>query len=105
MLNSKKPKRPPVGNWEVYHRLGPRNKERFRVGSTNEKKRILKEYQIVPRNSSSSSYAVSGIEQDMLPYYNMLPDKLKNMVLSKPVEKRNNYVQTMAKVEKYANNK
>ena len=71
----------------------------------NEKKRILKEYQINPRNTSSSSYAVSGIEQDMLPYYNMLPDKLKKMVLSKPAEKRNNYVKTMMNVENFGKNK
>jgi hypothetical protein len=92
-------------NWEAYNRLGPKNKERFRVGSMNEKKRILKEYQINPRNTSSSSYAVSGIEQDMLPYYNMLPDKLKKMVLSKPAEKRNNYVKTMMNVENFGKNK
>ena len=100
-----KKKRTPVGLYKIYERLGKRNKENFYYASNEGKQKILEEYHVSPRNTSSSSYVVSGVEPKLLEYYNMLPDKWKKMVLKQPVDKRTDFIEYIQALEHNAKKK
>ena len=74
-------------------------KNKFRKASMREKVDMFKEYQINPRNTSSSSYAVPGISEKMLSYYNLMPDKWKKAVLRQPVNERDEFVKYINELE------
>ena len=84
----KKTKRAPLGQYEIYKRFNKLNKDKFAKASLEGKRNMINTYQVNPRNTDSSSYAVSGIEPSMYGYYNMLADKHKMAILKEPVEKR-----------------
>lgn len=88
----KKTMRAPLGPYDIYKRFNKLNKEKFAKANPEEKRKMIEEYQVNPRNTDSSSYAVSGIEPSMYGYYNMLADKHKKAVLKQPVEKRMDFL-------------
>jgi len=87
-VTMKKKKRSPLGKLKVYERFNKMNRDKFAKASPTGKRNLIDEYQVNPRNTDSSSYAISGINPDMHSYYNMLADKYKKRVLEVPVEER-----------------
>jgi hypothetical protein len=74
-------------------------KNMFRDASPDGKRNIIKDYQINPRNTSSSSYAVEGLDTKMRAYYNVMPDKWKAKVLAQPIDRRMDFVEYIQALE------
>ena len=87
-VSMKKKKRSPLGKLKVYEQFNKMNKDKFAKASPTGKRNLLDEYQVNPRNTDSSSYAVPGINPNMYAYYNTLADKYKKRVLEVPEGER-----------------
>ena len=74
-------------------------KNMFRDASPAGKRKIISEYKVNPRNTSSASYAVQGLDAKMRAYYNLMPDKWKTKVLAQPVDKRMDFVEYIQALE------